>query len=71
VVVFDDDDPAALIRALRPQVHVKGDDYRAETLPEGDAVREVGARIVILPKIGGLSTTNVIRRIASLSARAS
>jgi D-beta-D-heptose 7-phosphate kinase/D-beta-D-heptose 1-phosphate adenosyltransferase len=71
VVVFEEDTPAALIRALHPHVHVKGDDYRAETLPEADAVREVGARIVILPRLGSLSTTNVIRRIAALGERAS
>ena len=71
VVLFRDDTPARLIRAIRPDLHVKGDDYRPETVPEADAVREVGARIVIVPRVGGLSTTNVIRRIASLSARAS
>jgi D-beta-D-heptose 7-phosphate kinase/D-beta-D-heptose 1-phosphate adenosyltransferase len=69
VVVFDGDTPAEVIRALRPQVHVKGDDYTAETLPEADAVREVGGRIVILPRVGGLSTTGVIERITALGER--
>ena len=70
VVIFDDDTPAGVIRAIRPHVHVKGDDYTAQSLPEADAVREVGGRIVILPRIGGLSTTNVIERIAAMGPRA-
>ena len=68
-VVFTEDTPANVIRALRPDIHVKGGDYTAETLPEIDAVREVGARVEILPLVDGLSTTNVISRIASMTSR--
>lgn len=64
-LVFDDDTPAALIRALRPDVHAKGGDYTAETLPEIDAVREVGAEFVALPLVEGRSTTGVIERIVA------
>jgi D-beta-D-heptose 7-phosphate kinase / D-beta-D-heptose 1-phosphate adenosyltransferase len=67
VVLFDEDDPAALIRALRPHIHVKGGDYADEALPEAGAVRDVGGRIVILPLIGSLSTTRVIDRIIALA----
>src|SRR5205085_1619819 len=67
VVLFDEDDPTALIRALRPHIHVKGGDYADEALPEAEAVRDVGGRIVILPLIGSLSTTRVIDRIIALA----
>jgi D-beta-D-heptose 7-phosphate kinase/D-beta-D-heptose 1-phosphate adenosyltransferase len=67
VVLFDEDDPAALIRALRPHLHVKGGDYADEALPEAAAVRDVGCRIVILPLVGSLSTTRVIDRIIALA----
>jgi D-beta-D-heptose 7-phosphate kinase/D-beta-D-heptose 1-phosphate adenosyltransferase len=67
VVLFDEDDPAALIRALRPHIHVKGGDYADEVLPEAEAVRDVGGRIVILPLVGSLSTTRVIDRIIALA----
>jgi D-beta-D-heptose 7-phosphate kinase / D-beta-D-heptose 1-phosphate adenosyltransferase len=67
VVLFDEDDPTALIRALRPHIHVKGGDYADEVLPEAEAVRDVGGRIVILPLIGSLSTTRVIDRIIALA----
>jgi len=52
-VLFDEENPAALIRALRPHIHVKGGDYADEPLPEDDAVRAVGGRVVILPLVGG------------------
>jgi D-beta-D-heptose 7-phosphate kinase/D-beta-D-heptose 1-phosphate adenosyltransferase len=65
-LVFDEDTPAETIRALRPDVHVKGGDYTAETLPEREAVREVGARIELLSLVEGRSTTGVIDRIAAL-----
>ncbi|HEX6799865.1 MAG TPA: D-glycero-beta-D-manno-heptose 1-phosphate adenylyltransferase [Ktedonobacterales bacterium] len=70
VVLFDEDTPANLIRALRPHLHVKGGDYASEPLPERDAVREVGAELVILPLIGDLSTSRVIERIVRLASTA-
>jgi D-beta-D-heptose 7-phosphate kinase / D-beta-D-heptose 1-phosphate adenosyltransferase len=65
-ILFDGDTPADLIRALRPDVHVKGGDYTPDSLPERDAVAEVGARIEILSLVEGRSTTGVIGRIADL-----
>ncbi len=67
VVLFDEDTPTELIRALCPDIHVKGGDYTDEFLPEAESVREVGGRIVILPLAGSLSTTSVIKRIVSLA----
>lgn len=67
-IIFDEDNPANLIRTLRPHIHVKGGDYTPESLPEAEAAREVGARIEILSLVSGRSTTNVIHRIASLAA---
>ena len=51
-VLFDEETPAGLIRLLRPDLHVKGGDYADEALPEAEAVREVGGRVVILPLAG-------------------
>jgi len=67
VVLFDEDIPTELIRALCPDIHVKGGDYTDEFLPEAESVREVGGRIMILPLAGSLSTTSVIKRIVSLA----
>lgn len=67
VVLFDEEQPANLIRALRPHIHVKGGDYADEALPEAEAVREVGGQIVILPLAGSHSTSGVIERIVALA----
>ena len=66
-VLFDEDDPSALIRLLCPHLHVKGGDYADAELPEAEAVREAGGRVVILPLAGSLSTSQVIERIVALA----
>ncbi len=66
-ILFDEANPAALIRKLRPHVHVKGGDYDGESLPEAAAVHEVGGRVVILPLTGRLSTSGMIDRIRMLT----
>lgn len=64
-VVFEEDTPADVIRALRPHIHVKGGDYQADTLPERDAAQEVAAEVVILSLVEGRSTTSLIDRIVA------
>jgi len=65
-IIFDEDHPGELIRALRPDIHVKGGDYTIDALLEADAVREVGARTEILSLIDGRSTTRIISKINPL-----
>lgn len=67
-ILFQEDTPSSLIRALRPDVHVKGGDYDGKELPEADALRDVGALSVILPRIGDSSTTGVIDRILATAS---
>ncbi|MBW3632238.1 MAG: D-glycero-beta-D-manno-heptose 1-phosphate adenylyltransferase, partial [Chloroflexi bacterium] len=67
-VLFDEDTPAELIRAIRPHVHVKGGDYLAERLPEIGAVHEVGAEVEILSLVEGRSTTALIDRIVATAS---
>jgi len=63
VVAFEEDTPEALIAALRPDIHVKGGDYRVEDLPEARIVHSYGGEVVILPLLEGRSTTNTLRRL--------
>jgi rfaE bifunctional protein nucleotidyltransferase chain/domain len=60
VVVFDEDTPAAILRALRPDVWVKGGDYAVADLPEAQVLAEWGGRAVVLPFVEGRSTTRLI-----------
>lgn len=64
VVSFDELTPETLIGHLRPEVHVKGGDYRAEDLPEAKLVASYGGEVVILPFLSGRSTTRILDRLA-------
>src|ERR1700719_4247538 len=48
VVIFPEMDVRALIRELRPDVHAKGTDYAANTVPERDVVAACGGRVEIV-----------------------
>ena len=48
VVVFEEDDVTRLLRTLQPDVHCKGTDYTADTVPEKDVVRAYGGRVAIV-----------------------
>jgi rfaE bifunctional protein nucleotidyltransferase chain/domain len=67
VCIFDERRPDETIRALRPDVHVKSAQYRADELSEAGAVSEVGGRIVIAPHVVGRSTTQIVERLRSQS----
>ncbi|MDA1353414.1 MAG: D-glycero-beta-D-manno-heptose 1-phosphate adenylyltransferase [bacterium] len=63
IVIFDEDTPIELIRALKPHVHTKGGDYSPDTLPEYDVTRSLGGDTIILPFVDGFSTTDLIKRL--------
>ena len=63
VVVFEEDTPEALIRALRPDVLVKGADYTIATVVGADVVMGYGGKVVLADLVEGQSTTNTIRRM--------
>ncbi len=63
VVLFDRDTPAELLRAVRPDVLVKGGDYTAESVVGYDFVKSYGGEVVIIPTIEGFSTSAILQRI--------
>lgn len=63
VVVFDEDTPLELVRALQPDVIVKGGDYSPDTVVGAEIVRAHGGRVVIIPLTPGQSTTSIIQRL--------
>jgi D-beta-D-heptose 7-phosphate kinase/D-beta-D-heptose 1-phosphate adenosyltransferase len=63
IVPFEEDTPIALVRAVRPDVFVKGGDYTVDRLPEAAAVRALGGVVRILPWEHDRSTTSIIERI--------
>ncbi|MEO6809837.1 MAG: D-glycero-beta-D-manno-heptose 1-phosphate adenylyltransferase [Isosphaeraceae bacterium] len=64
VAVFDDDTPLALIEAIRPDVLVKGGDYRPEEVVGRKEVETFGGRLVLIPLVEGHSTTGLVRKAA-------
>lgn len=62
VVLFDEDTPLQLIRALLPDVLIKGGDYRADDIVGGPEVLAAGGEIVVAPLVPGRSTTSILRR---------
>jgi D-beta-D-heptose 7-phosphate kinase / D-beta-D-heptose 1-phosphate adenosyltransferase len=62
IVPFDTDQPLELIRALRPDVLIKGGDYTEETVPEAALVRALGGRVQIVDLVPERSTSRIIER---------
>jgi D-beta-D-heptose 7-phosphate kinase/D-beta-D-heptose 1-phosphate adenosyltransferase len=60
VIMFDEDTPTALLETVRPDIWVKGGDYAHSDLPEEPVVRRHGGRVVIIPLIGGYSTSRLV-----------
>jgi len=64
VVLFAEDTPLKLIEALRPEVLVKGGDYRIETVVGHEMVIAAGGRVEIVPTVEGFSTTNLVQKLS-------
>jgi D-beta-D-heptose 7-phosphate kinase / D-beta-D-heptose 1-phosphate adenosyltransferase len=63
VVLFDEDTPLELIRALRPDVLVKGADYSIDQVIGADLVQSWGGTVLLVELQPGHSTTGTIRRM--------
>ena len=63
VLVFDEPNVRGIIRALRPDVHVKGTDYTPDTIPEADEVRAYGGRTAVSGDPKDHSTTALAARL--------
>ncbi len=59
VTIFDDDAPIELLRAIDPDIHCKGDDYKIEDVPERKYVR----RVELIPITPDRSSTSIINSI--------
>jgi rfaE bifunctional protein nucleotidyltransferase chain/domain len=62
-VIFDEDTPADIIRAIQPDVLVKGADWAADAIVGRDTVEARGGRVVRMPIEEGWSTTGIVGRI--------
>jgi D-beta-D-heptose 7-phosphate kinase/D-beta-D-heptose 1-phosphate adenosyltransferase len=65
VVLFEEDTPLELIRALKPDVLVKGGDYTIDTVVGHEEVLANGGRVEIVPTVEGFSTSNIVKKLTS------
>ena len=63
VCVFDQDTPLELVRALKPDVIVKGGDYSPDSVVGAADVVSWGGECIIIPLTPGQSTTSIIERL--------
>ena len=65
VVIFDEPDPLELIRAVQPDVLVKGGDWAIDRIIGRDIVEARGGTVKTIPLVPDVSTTSLLQRIRS------
>jgi len=63
IVSFEDETPIKLIKAIKPDVLVKGGDYKVKDVVGHKEVGSWGGKVKIIPMVPGLSTTNIIKKM--------
>lgn len=63
IAIFPDTTPERLIKAIKPDVLVKGADWKTEDIVGADFVRSYGGKIARIPFVKGYSTTSVLKKI--------
>jgi D-beta-D-heptose 7-phosphate kinase/D-beta-D-heptose 1-phosphate adenosyltransferase len=63
ITIFDDDTPEEVIREVRPDILVKGDDYKMDEVVGREIVEGYGAHVELIPIVHGLSTTGTVEKI--------
>lgn len=71
VTVFHDNSPARLLAILKPDVHCKGTDYTAESVPEREIVLGYGGRIAIVGDAKEHSTSEIVDKASGIRRQAS
>ena len=66
VIIFNEDTPEKLIRKIRPDILVKGGDWKGKEIAGGAFVRSYGGRVQFLPFVVGFSTTELLAKIEKL-----
>ena len=64
VVLFEQDTPLELVRALHPDLIVKGGDYTVDSIVGASEVQSWGGEVVVVPLTPGQSTTSIIEKLS-------
>jgi D-beta-D-heptose 7-phosphate kinase/D-beta-D-heptose 1-phosphate adenosyltransferase len=68
VVIFNEDDPLAIIKYLQPHILVKGADWDEDNIIGAEFIKKIGGEVKRIPLIPNISTSNIIRRIIDLNS---
>lgn len=65
-IIFEEDTAESILRALQPDIYVKGGDYRGKPLPEKPLVQSYGGKVVLIDYLPDHSTSALIAKIKHL-----
>ncbi len=65
VSIFDEGTPVEFLKVVKPDIHVKGADYKPQDLEETPVVESFGGKVKILPLVPQKSTTSLVEKIRS------
>ena len=63
VILFNEDTPLELIKIIKPDILVKGNDYKIQNIIGAKFVMENGGKVITLDIVEGVSTTDIINKI--------
>ncbi|MBI2135316.1 D-glycero-beta-D-manno-heptose 1-phosphate adenylyltransferase [Candidatus Woesearchaeota archaeon] len=63
VTIFSEENPVKILDVIKPNIHVKGGDYKIEKIIEKEIVEKNNGKVVLIPEVKGYSTTSFIRKI--------
>lgn len=66
VTYFEQTTPCELIERIKPDIHVNGSEYGTDCV-EAASVEKVGAKLILIPRVDGLSTSAIIAKILKVS----
>lgn len=65
IVIFNESTPAEIIQAIEPDILIKGGDWPVEKIVGAEEVQARGGKVLSIPLVEGLSTSNLVERIRS------
>lgn len=63
VIIFEEQTPSKLLDIIKPDIHTKGGDYDATTLPEYPVIMKNNGKMVFINFVEGKSTTSIIEKM--------
>ena len=69
ITIFDEPDPLALIKTIKPDVLIKGADWEEAEIIGSDVVKSYGGNVVRIEVVPDISTSRIIQRILKLYGR--